>query len=395
VSALALRCRVCEEVSLPAPLETCPRCDGPNDVAYDWPHVHRTVTHAAVAAGPSSLWRYAGLLPAAPHVDLGAGWTPLVHATRLSALLGIDLHLKLETGNPTLSFKDRIATMAVATALDHGVGTLCCSSTGNLGDAVAAASAAAGLETILLAPAGTRATIASAAGARIFSVAGTVDDCRRLELQLATLFPWGFLDGNLHAFASEGAKTIAFELSEQLGWHLPDVVVCPAGSGTLLAKLAQGFAELRRAGLTGDAFPRLYAGQAGGASPIADAFGANRRISRVRPQTSVRSLAVGSPLSGELAIGAAQASGGAITAVPESRIAAHTALLAEHTGVFADRAAGVALGALLDAVASGEVAQGERVVLVVTGAGLKPEADDRRVETQEIEPTIDDLLAHL
>ena len=169
----ALRCRVCETVAEPEPLDSCPRCDGPTDVTYDWAHVRPT--REATAAGPRSLWRYSELLPAGARVDFGAGWTSLVHAERLSEILGVELHLKLEGQNPTRSYKDRVATLAASTALDHSVTTLCCSSTGNLGDAVAAAAAATGLEAIVLAPLDweTAAVAARHPGARVLAVDGT------------------------------------------------------------------------------------------------------------------------------------------------------------------------------------------------------------------------------
>jgi threonine synthase len=397
MSALGLRCRVCEDVTLPEPVVSCRRCDGPTDIAYDWERVRSTVTAGSIAAGPRSLWRYRDLLPSGAELEFGAGCTPLHRARRLSELLEIDLHLKLETANPTHSFKDRVATIAVAAALDHGVTTLCCSSTGNLGDAVAAAAAASGLEAIVLAPRGEASigTIARAAAAKIFAVDGTYDDCRRLELELGALFPWGFLAGNLHAYASEGAKTISFEIAEQLDWQLPDAVVCPTASGTLFSKLAQGFAEVRHAGLSADPPPRLYAAQAAGASPIASAYADDRGISRIRPETHAHSLAIGDPSWGDMAIGAARASGGSIVAVPEESIGSHTELLAQQTGIFADCAGGVALGGLLEAVRSGAITRGERVVLVVTGAGVKPHGHGHHAEAHEIDADLSSLLTHL
>jgi threonine synthase len=397
MSAYALRCRVCEEVTAPEPLDACRRCDGPTDVAYDWEWVRGHVSRAHIEAGPSSLWRYERLLPGGAQLDFGAGWTPLVAATRLSQLLDIDLYLKLEGANPTLSFKDRVATLAASVALDHGVTTLCCSSTGNLGDAVAAASAAAGLEAIVLAPAGESSigSTASAAGARVFAVHGTYDDCRRLQKELRALFPWGFVDGNLHPYAAEGVKTIGYEIVEQLGWQLPDAVVCPTASGILFAKIAQGLTELAVAGLVDGTPARLFAAQAEGASPIATAYAGDRGISRVRPDTHVHSLAIGDPAYGELAIGAARSTGGGILAVPENEIDRHTELLAETTGVFADCAGGVALGALLDALTSGAIERRSRVVLVVTGAGVKPHGHARAADVFEIDPDLDDLLLHL
>jgi threonine synthase len=396
MSAYALRCRVCEEVTLAEPLDACRRCDGPTDVLYDWARVGQAVTRAAVAAGPPSLWRYHGLLPAGARVEFGAGWTPLVRSDLLSDALGVDVHLKLEGDNPTESYKDRVATIAASSALDHGVTTLCCSSTGNLGDAVAAAAAATGLEAIVLAPVGgeSAAVAARHPGAHVFAVDGTYDDCRRLELELGALFPWGFVSGNLHPYASEGAKTISFEIAEQLDWQLPDAVICPAASGTLFSKLAQGFAEVTRAGLAAEPVPRMFAGQALGSSPIADAFADDRRISRVEASTEFASLAVGDPSYGDLALGAARATGGAIIAVAEAEIVAHTALLAETTGVAPDYSGGAALGALVEATRRGLIAPGARVVLVVTGARPQPvPGGDARVTT--VSADVHDVLAAL
>jgi threonine synthase len=396
MTAFGLRCRVCETVSRPEPVDACRRCDGPTDLTYDWGRIADNVSRRSIAAGPESLWRYVGLLPAGARVEYGAGWTPLQRADRLSDLLGLDLHLKLEGHNPTHSYKDRIATVAAATALDHGVTTLCCSSTGNLGHAVGAAAAATGLEAIVLAPVGGEAAAVAARhpGARVFAVAGTYDDCRRLELELGGLFPWGFVSGNLHPYASEGAKTISFEIAEQLGWQLPDAVVCPAASGTLFSKLAQGFAEVTRAGLAAEPVPSMFAAQALGSSPIASAFAGDRGISRVTAVTAVASLAVGDPSHGDLAIGAARATGGGIVAVPEAVIEENTALLGELTGIDADCASGAALGALVGAVARGEIARGARVVLVVTGGKPEPaQSDVARVTT--VAPDADAVLSAL
>jgi len=394
-SSDALRCRVCEEVTVAEPLDVCRRCDGPTDVLYDWDWIERAVTPATIEAGPRSLWRYEALLPAGARVDFGAGWTPLVRSDLLSDALGVDLYLKLEGENPTASYKDRVATIAASAALDHGVTTLCCSSTGNLGDAVAAAAAATGLEAIVLAPVGgaSAAVAARRPGARVFAVNGTYDDCRRLELELGALFPWGFVSGNLHPYAGEGAKTISFEIAEQLDWQLPDAVICPAASGTLFSKLTQGFAEVTRAGLSAAPVPRMFAGQALGSSPIADAFADDRRISRVQASTHFASLAVGDPSYGDLALGAARATNGAVIAVAEGEIVAHTALLAETTGVTPDYSGGAALGALVEAIRLGQLARGSRVVLVVTGARPQPVTGGSRVAT--VDPDVCDVLAAL
>jgi threonine synthase len=249
----------------------------------------------------------------------------------------------------------------------------------------------------VLAPAGVGTTGATArsAGAHVLAVNGTYDDCRRLELELSHLFPWGFLADNLHAYAAEGAKTIAFEIAEQLEWELPDAVVGPAASGALLAKVAQGFDEVALVGLTGGRRPRFFGAQAEGAGPIAAAFADDRSISRLVPATRVASLAVGNPSYGELAIGAARASGGSIVAVPDDEIVAETWFLARMTGVTADYAGGAALAALRRALADGGIEPGARVVLVVTGTGLKPQPLDDASAIDPVAPTIDAVLARL
>jgi len=370
MSLTALRCRQCERTHPIGPLSECDACHGPLDLDYAW-------------ADP-------------PVRAESPAMTPLVGGGRLAEMLGVDLHLKLEGANPTHSYKDRIAASAVAAAEKFGFQTLCCASTGNLGEALAARCAAAGLEAIVLCPSEEAQHLPAAAyGAQVFGVRGTFDDCRRLERELDALLPWGFVDGNLHAFAAEGAKSMAYELAEQLGWRFPDAVVVPVASGTLFAKLAQGLAELAELGLVEGPRPRLYGAQAGGCPPLADAWAEDRPPSRVRPATRVRSLAIGDPVYGELAVGAAQISGGGIQAVPEDRIGSATAFLAESTGVFADSAGGVAVEALVSLIRTGAIREGERVVLVVTGTGLKPYGHEQVAEPREIEPELDALLAAL
>jgi threonine synthase len=389
----ALRCRICERTQPLAPVSTCSVCAGPLDVEYDLPGARLP---GDADAAPRSMWRYSDLLPHDADDLSTPGMTPLVEAPRLSATLGIELELKLEEANPTHSFKDRIAASAVAAARAFGFETVCCSSTGNLGEAVAARCASVGLEAVLLSPAGDPAAGYGATyGAKVLRVAGTFDDCRALERRLEELFPWGFVEGNLQAVAAEGAKTIAHELGEQLEWRLPDAVVAPAASGTLFAKLAQGFSELLALGAADGPPPRLYGAQAGGCPPLATAWADDRPLSKVRPATDVRSLAIGDPAYGELAVGAARMSGGAIRAVPEEEIAGRTALLAQMTGVLADSAGGVALGALLDLVRMGEIAEGEHVVLVVTGSGLKPYESEPEHAAREIAGDVDSALAAL
>ena len=247
---------------------------------------------------------------------------------------------------------------------------------------------AVGLEGVILTPAGAEPLVLprGAEGTSVFRVRGTLEDCLRLERDLETLFPWGFLEGNLQPFAVEGIKTIAYEIVEQLDWEMPDAVVSPVASGALFAKLAQGFVELAELGLVADRRPRMYGAQPGGCPPVAAAWADERPPSRVTPNTVARSLAVGDPSYGELAIGAARMSGGSITAVPEELIESSTELLAEDSGVVADPAGGVAFGALVELVRSGEIASGERVVLVVSGSGTgRPRAGIPLLAPRQIE----------
>ena len=389
MNSAVLSCRICEATHPLAPLSSCDACSGPLDVRYLWDGSR------GVLDDPRSLWSREALLP---HGNTAMpSPTPLVPAPRISAALDIDVYLKLESANPTHSFKDRMAASALAAAQGFGIETLFCASTGNLGAAVAAGCAAAGLEGVILSPADTDEPVPPSAtyGASVFTVRGTFEDCRRLERELEHLFPWGFLEGNLHAFAVEGIKTIAYEIAEQLGWETPAAVVSPVASGTLFAKIAQGFVELADHGLVVDGPPRMYGAQPGGCPPVAAAWADERPPSRVTPNTVARSLAVGDPSYGELAIGAARMSGGSITALAEHLIESSTELLAENSGVLADPAGGVAFGTLVELVRSGEIVAGERVVLVVSGSGIRPSTRDDHYPTRQIEADADDFLAAL
>jgi threonine synthase len=381
---------------------TCPRCFAPLEPVYDRDEVLRSLTRERVEAGPPSLWRYAPLLPVEPPTEtrLAPGLTPLVAAPRLAAELGLDeLYLKLDTANPTHSFKDRVVAVACAKAQELGVETLACSSTGNLANAVAARAAAEGLEAAVFCPYDLEREklVATAAyGATIYAVRGTYDDCSRLTVELSFELDWGFVNVGLRSYYAEGSKTVAYEVAEQLGWELPDVVVCPIASGALLAKVARGFRDFRELGLVSGSQPRIVGGQAEGCAPVATAFAEERPVRPVRPDTIARSLAIGSPADGDRAIAAVRESGGSIHAVPEEAVGENMVLLAGTTGVFGETATGVTLGALREAVRRGEVGAEDRVVLLVTGDGLKtpgPVAD--RFEPVEIPADADALLEEL
>jgi threonine synthase len=384
-AAPALRCRICEHVE-PRPRDNaCSRCDGPTDVAYDLAALAQLLTPARIAAGPEAMWRYRDLLPA----EIGdatsrVGWTPLLHARVLSRALDIELRLKVETLNPTGSYKDRTAALAAAAATSAGYETVCCASDGPLGNAVAAEARAHGFEAIVLAPA-SEAHVhwpARALGARVIEIDGSLEQCQRLAARLATLFPWGFVGGNLRPYAAEGTKTIAFEIAEQLGWQLPDVVVSAVASGTLFAKIAQGFHELREVGLARGASPRLIGAQSSRCAPVAAAY------------SEGLSHAVGDEVYGDLAIGAARTSGGAVLAVEERLVGGYRQLVEAATGGRVDESAGIALGAAVQGVRSGAIRSGDTVVLVVGGSALDDGgAEPRRAIPPQLGRVLEELGA--
>jgi threonine synthase len=402
VPATALRCRVCETQYPLDPIGVCSKCFGPLEPVYDRAEQRRTVTRASIEAGPRSIWRYADLLPVEPPAEqrLPPGLTPLIRAPRLETALGVrELWLKLDTANPTHSFKDRVVAVAAAKALELGCTTLSCSSTGNLANAVAARAAAEGLEAVVLCPADLepeKLIATSIYGAKIIAVDGSYDDCSRLSVELSFELDWAFVNVGLRAYYAEGSKTLAFEIAEQLGWELPDAVIAPIASGAMFSKVHQGFSELLELGLVERTTPRLIGGQAQGCSPVATAFAEGGRVKPVRPNTIARSLAIGSPADGDLAVTVAKTSGGSVHAVSEDEIADNIALLAETTGVFGETAPGVTLGALRAAVTSGELGENDRVVLLVTGDGLKtPGVVADRFELTRVQPDADQILETL
>jgi threonine synthase len=377
VPATSLRCRVCETQYPLDPIGVCARCFGPLDPIYDRDEQRRTVSRASIEAGPASIWRYADLLPVAAPAEqrLAPGFTPLVQAPRLAEALGVgELWLKLDTANPTHSFKDRVVAVAAAKAIELGRTTLSCSSTGNLANAVAARAAAEGLEAVVLVPASLepeKLIATSIYGARIIAVEGSYDDCSRLSVELSFELDWAFCNVGFRSYYAEGSKTLAFEVAEQLGWSLPDAVIAPIGSGSMFTKVHQGFGELLTLGLVDGTTPRLFGGQGEGCSPVAHAFANETKVKPVRASTIAKSIAIGSPADGDLAVAAARDSGGSIHPVAEDQIVDNIALLAETTGVFGETAPAVTLGALRSAVDRGELGESDRVVLLVTGDGLK------------------------
>ncbi len=397
----SLRCRICESEYPAVASGVCLRCFGPLEPVYDWEEVAREASRETIEAGPRSLWRYAAFLPTRPPQGAasGPGWTPLVSAPRLAELVGVrEVWLKLDHTNPTHSFKDRVVAVAAAKAAELGTDTLGCASTGNLGNAVAARAASSGMRSVVLYPSTVEPEklLATAVyGGEMYAVRGSYDDCSRLIIELAGELDWGFVNVNLRAYYAEGSKTLAFEIAEQLGWQMPDAVVTPVASGSLFTKIWQGFEQFRQVGLVSGSSPRIYGGQAEGCSPVASAFADERPVSPVRPATVAHSLAIGAPADGDLAVATANASGGAIYAVAEDAIGENTSLLAALGGVFGETAAGVTVGALRAAADAGQLGADERVVVLVTGSGLKTPQIVDVADSVEIDADVDELLERL
>jgi threonine synthase len=403
VSALGLRCRVCQADHALEAVGVCGLCFGPLDPVYDRERQRREVTRETIAAGPRSIWRYGGLLPVEVPVEqaLAPGLTPLVPAPRLAAELGLGaLWLKLDTANPTHSFKDRGVAVAAVKAAELGLTRLSCSSTGNLANAVAARAAADGLEAAVFCPAGleTEKLIATSVyGATLYSVEGSYDDVSWLTIELSFELDWAFVNAQLRSYYTEGPKTIGLEIVEQLGWRQPTAIFSPIGSGALYAKIYEGCSELADLGLVDGPLPRVYGAQAEGCSPVADAFAdGGRRVRPTKPQTIALSIAIGNPADGDLAVQTANLSGGAIYSIPEDEIVTNISELAYATGVWGETAPAVAFGALKEAVRRGDVGRHDEVVLVVSGDGLKtPGLVASRVEPKLISADSDMFLDSL
>lgn len=399
-TASALRCKGCGACQPLGPLYACEECFGPLEVAYD-PDRLQAVSREGIAAGPPSMWRYRDLLPAAP-VDvarLPVGLTPLVPAPRLAERLGLgEVWVKNDAANPTHSFKDRVVAVAVAKAQELGFEVVACASTGNLANAVAAQAAALGLESFVFIPADLepqKITATGVYGGHVVAVDGTYDDVNRLCGELAAEHPWAFVNINLRPYYSEGSKTLAYEVAEQLGWRLPDRCVAPIASGSLYTKLHRGFDELVALGLADGDVPVLDGAQAAGCGPVASAFAEGRDwVAPVRPDTIAKSLAIGNPADGAFALETARATGGSITAVSDDEIVEGIRLLAETTGIFTETAGGVTTAALARLARSGAIARHERVALYITGDGLKtPDAVAGAVRPVEITPTVEAFAA--
>ncbi len=376
-----LKCRLCGKAYASSEaLNFCTDDFGPLEVDYDYEAVARALKGVDLRDRPFTMWRYRELLPldGEPTVGRQVGGTPLVRADNLARELGVKaLWVKNDAVNfPTLSFKDRVVSVALSKAKELGFKTVGCASTGNLANSVAANAAAAGLETYILVPNDlerSKILNTSVYGAKLVGVRGTYDQVNRLCTQIAFKYGWGFVNINLRAYYAEGSKTMGYEIAEQLGWRTPQHVVCPMAGGSLIGKIHKAFGELARIGLISDASCKIHGAQATGCNPITDAVKNNREQHKPvrKPNTIAKSLAIGDPADGFFAAKVIRDSGGWAEDVSDREISEAMVLLGRTEGIFAETAGGVTVAVARKLIEQGRIGRDDEVVLCVTGNGLK------------------------
>ncbi|MCL4848245.1 MAG: threonine synthase [Acidobacteria bacterium] len=375
----SLRCHLCHTPFPAEALFVCDKCFGPLEPVYDYDAVRRTFTREAIASRPRNLWRYRELLPITgePLTGFHSGCTPLVRAKHLAERLGVsELYVKDDGVNhPTLSYKDRVVSVAATRAVELGFTTFGCASTGNLANSVAAHAARLGLACSVFIPDNLEPGKVAGSAAyhpRIVAVRGNYDDVNRLCTQIADKYRWGFANINLRSYYAEGAKTFGFEIVEQLGWRFPQHVVSPVAGGTLLPRIARGFREMRDLGLVDGELPRMYAAQAAGCAPVVRALEAGQDYpDPVRPNTLAKSIAIGNPADGFQVVETIKATGGWGAMVSDEEILDGIQWLAETEGIFTEPAGGTTVAVTRKLVEQGRIPRDESIVVCVTGNGYK------------------------
>src|SRR6266542_2053616 len=396
-----LRCRECHKSWGNVPKSICEDCFSPLEIFYDYDSVRKDkdFTREKIAARPPNIWRYSALLPLPENHEptLPVGFTPFIRAPQLAREIGAkNLYIKNDAVClPTLSFKDRVVAVALANARAFGFDTVSCSSTGNLANATAAQAARNGFKCWIFIPADLeQAKIIGTEvfGAKVVRISGSYDQVNRLCSQIADEHNWGFVNVNLRPYYAEGSKTFGYEIAEQLGWRLPDNIVCPMAGGSLITKVKKAFGELVQLGLVEPKDVKFFGAQATGCSPISTAVKrGNTDIDPQKPNTIARSLAIGNPADGHYAIKTIVGSGGWSEDVSDPEIVDSIQLLAETEGIFTETAGGVTLGCARKLYKSGRIHPEETTVLCITGNGLK--TTDVLVDQYEEERPIAPKLA--
>ncbi len=375
----ALKCRECGREYPLAATHVCEFDFGPLEVAYDYDRIKKSLTRAAIEKRPQTMWRYRELLPIAgePTVGFQVGFTPLVKADRLAKRLGIrELWIKNDTVNyPTLSFKDRVVSVALSRARELGFKVVACASTGNLANSVAANAAAAGLKSFVFIPFDLeqgKVINSLVYGANVIGIKGHYDEVNRLCAEIAGKFGWAFVNVNMRPYYAEGSKSMGFEIVEQLGWRSPQHTVVPMASGSLLTKIHKSYQEFMKLGIIPESRYQVHGAQATGCSPISVAQKAGLDFFKpVKPNTIAKSLAIGTPADGFYALKVMKETGAVAEDVSDDELREGIKLLAEYEGIFAETAGGVAVGVAKKLIASGRIPADDSAVLCITGNGLK------------------------
>lgn len=376
----SLRCRECHRTYPKQATHICEFDFGPLEATYDYDAIARVLTREVIEGRPQTMWRYRELLPieGPPTVGTQVGYTPLVRADRLARRLGLrELYIKNDTVNyPTLSFKDRVVSVALSRAKELGLTTVACASTGNLANSVAANAAAAGLNSYVLIPADLehgKVLGSLIYGTKVIGIHGAYDQVNRLCSEIAGKYGWGFVNVNLRPYYAEGSKTLGFEIAEQLGWRAPRHTVIPMASGSLLTKIHKAYKEFTALGLIENTHFTVHGAQASGCSPIAEAMKKGSDLVKpvAKPQTIAKSLAIGTPADGYYAVHSMRDTGGSAEDATDEEIIEGIKMLAECEGIFAETAGGVTVACAKKLVESGKIGEHESTVLCITGHGLK------------------------
>ncbi|MEK0344013.1 MAG: threonine synthase [Nitrosopumilus sp.] len=373
----SLQCRECKKEYESTFKYICDDCFGPLDVKYDFP----TITKDTFSNREHTYWRYFELLPIENKsniVSIGAGMTPLIKAEKLGEKIGLkNLYIKNDSVNPTFSFKDRPAGVAVSKAKEFGLSAVGCASTGNLASATAAHAAKGGFACHVFAPSDiemAKITQALSYGANYIAVDGTYDDANRIAAQIGDSKGIGIVNINMRSYYVEGSKTLAFEVAEQLDWQVPDQLIVPVGSGAMLNAICKGFEELQQVSLLNNIDNmHMIAAQPHGCAPIVDAFKKNTKevIPVEYPDTVAKSLAIGDPGDGRYVLKRLKQYNGFAEECNNQEILDAILLLARTEGIFTEPAGGVSLAVLQKMIEQGKIDKNDKVVCYITGNGLK------------------------
>jgi threonine synthase len=375
-----LKCRECGSLYPKEAIHICEFDFGPLEAAYDYDLIAKHINRKVIESRPQTMWRYRELLPidGNPTVGEQVGFTPLVRADRLAKHLGVDeLYIKNDTVNyPTLSFKDRVVSVALSRAKELGFKVVACASTGNLANSVAANAAAAGLTSYVLIPANlekSKIVGSLVYGTQVIGIEGAYDQVNRLCSEIAGKYGWGFVNVNLRPYYAEGSKSMGFEIAEQLGWKLPKHTVIPMASGSLLTKIHKAYKEFIRVGILDEQSFSVHGAQASGCSPISEAHKKHSDIVKPvpNPNTIVKSLAIGTPADGYYAIRSMTETGGSAEDCSDEEVIRGIRDLAEYAGIFSETAGGVTVACARKLIDTGKIPRNESIVLCITGHGLK------------------------